>query len=84
MKKKDVKVGIKVTCLNPEEAYYSNYAGNPICCFMPGDIGIVGAIDVPYVMTKNGKDKFFVCVDFEKDGQKWRVGIDYDNLKEVT
>lgn len=81
MKKKNVTLGMTVTCKRPEPAYYSGYAGNPVCCFEPSDVGTVGAVDVPYVTTPSGRNKSFVCVDFEKFGQKWRAGIDYNNLE---
>jgi len=37
--KRVIKVGDIVTCKRPEEAYYSRYAGNPICCLRPRDLG---------------------------------------------
>lgn len=80
MKKNEVKIGMKVTCVKKEEAYYSKYAGNPECFFECGDVGTVGAIDVPYVTTPSGKNKSFVCVDFDKMGKRWRAGVDYDNI----
>jgi len=84
------KVGDKVTVKTPVEAYYSGYAGNPKCITEPGEIGIVGAIEVPYV---TGNNCTFVCVDFIKDNlfqgnpihknNTWRIGTKKSNLKLV-
>ena len=85
MKNKNIKVGDRVTCRKPVDAYYSKYAGAPECVFMPGDIGIVAAVNVPKVKVKGS----FVVVDFEKKGVVynrktgsciWRVGLNYDNI----
>lgn len=32
-----------------------------------GTTGIIGATNVPYVRTKDGRDKSFCCVDFPAD-----------------
>ena len=86
-KKPQVHVGDQVTCKQPEEAYYSGYAGEPKCSFEPGDVGTVAAVDVPYV---TGRNTTFVCVDFYKEGiiyneahggDPWRVGLDYSNIR---
>lgn len=60
--KKQLKVGDHVTCFIKTEAYYSRYSGMPECWFEPGDLGIVGAVDVTCVRGKKGRT--FVCVDF--------------------
>ena len=80
MKKNKITIDMQVTCLKTEPAYYSGYAGNPVCNFEPGDVGIVGAVDVPCVTTPTGRNKSFVCVDFIKLGRKWRAGVDYSNI----
>jgi hypothetical protein len=83
MKKSDIAIGMNVTCRHPVPAYGSG------CTFSPGDVGVVAAINVPAVMTRNGKASSFVCVDFLKPGVisnaahgggLWRVGLRYDNL----
>ena len=91
MNKKDIKVGDKVTCKRPEPAYYSGYAGNPVCVFEPGMVGVVGSVMVPCVHTDN---KFFTCVDFRVPGlysgdnkrknDKWRVSLYYDNIEVIV
>jgi len=81
MAKKDwkIKIGDKVTCKNPEEAYYSGRDGRPKQNFEPGMIGKVGAVDVPPVRGKGGN---FCCVDFiGVDGKTWRCAVKYPNLK---
>ena len=89
-RKKDVQVGMQVTCKQAEESYYSDYAGSPTCFFEPGDVGTVAAVEVPYV---TGRDRTFVCVDFYKEGivynaahggSPWRVGLDYSNIRIVS
>lgn len=80
-----VKIGDKVTCRHPEEAYYSEYAGNPKVMFEPGMVGTVNDVDCPF-MRKKG---VFACVDFEGPidaGGKsniWRVALPDSNMKKV-
>lgn len=78
------QIGDVVTCRAREEAYYSNYGGLPECWFEPGDTGIIAAVDVPYVYHIKGKSMAFCCVDFTKDGRKWRVGMDPKNIRVIT
>ena len=73
---KNIKLRSTVKCLQSVEAYYSNYGINERCFFTPEDIGIVGAVKVPYV-NKTGT---FTCVDFEKYGKTWRVVLDNKNI----
>jgi hypothetical protein len=68
----DPKIGDSVTTTESVSAYYSNYGGNPECFFEPGDVGIVGAVNVPSVRREG---VFFHCVDFEKHGRQWRVAL---------
>lgn len=81
-----VPLGTKVTCLRRVEAYYSRYAGNPECWFEPGMVGVVGAIDVPFVRGRarsnpEPRTDTFCCVDFEVDGKEWRCSLDYHNIE---
>ena len=78
------QIGDVVTCKTREQAYYSNYGGPPECWFEPGDMGLVASVDVPYVCHIKGKSMTFCCVDFAKDGRKWRAGIDPKNLRIIT
>lgn len=84
--------GEHVTCLRPVKAYSSGYAGLPSCWFEPGDVVVVGAVDVPAVVhePENPCDRF-VCVDFEKENiqsnaahpksnQGWRCAMYYHHL----
>lgn len=88
------QMGETVTCLRPVEAYYSGRYGNPHCFFEPGDVGVVGAIDVPavYHNPENPSD-LFACVDFEKAeiptrGQysttRWRCGMYYHHMVNLS
>ena len=81
--------GEQVTCLRPIQAYYSGYAGNPICYFEPGDVGVIGAVDVPAVYhTPENPCDLFACVDFEKkeapqsgnNGAMWRCHMYYHQM----
>jgi hypothetical protein len=71
--------GKQVTTSESVEAYYSNYGGLPPCSFNPGDVGVISEVNVPCV-RKNG---VFNCVDFEKNGQKWRVALTNSQLRPV-
>lgn len=87
-------LGATVTCLRPREAYYTGYAGNPPCFFEPGDIGIVGAVDVPAVFhNPENRSDLFACVDFEKPeyptpGQhnttRWRCSMYYHQMIQLS
>jgi len=83
MKKSSVKVGMKVTCLAPVEAYYSGMKiaappwRTPIVVFSPGDGGTVACVDVPYVRGYGS----FCCIDFKHEGRTERVALAYDNIK---
>jgi len=74
------KIGDTVTCLYAVEAYYSNYGTLPACHFMPGDTGIVAHTDLPSVCRERVT---FSCVDFTKDGRRWRVALTRDNIKRI-
>ena len=82
------KIGDVVTCKHPTEAYYSNYGITPFCEFTPEDTGIVAAIApkvrmTPKDATHDGLPDF-ACVDFEKNGRQWRVGLNFCNVIIVT
>lgn len=81
--KTSVTVGSLVTCKVQEKAWYTGERGTPAVHFTPGMIGVIGAADVPYVMTPGGRDRSFVCVDFVAEGKEYRTGLDYNNLKLV-
>ena len=80
-----------VTTLRPIEAYGSHYGGKPYCSFEPGDVGIIGAVDVPsvYHNPENPSD-VFACVDFkrptmptpsgEPKSQMWRTSMYYHQM----
>lgn len=55
------KVGDIVVVKVQQEAYYSDYAGNPKVMLTVGMVGMVGAIDCPPV---HGDKANFDCVDF--------------------
>ena len=75
--KKLVKLEADVTCRETTEAYGNRYRETPVY-FTPGMIGVVVSVDVPYVMTPNGRDKSFVLVKFNG---AYRTALDYDNIK---
>lgn len=78
-----LKIGDTVTVKAPVEAFYSNYAGNPVMVLNPGVIGTVGAIHVPVVNNSNHRPYGeYVCVDFleEKTGKIQRASVSYDNI----
>lgn len=83
-------VGMQVTVRERVEAYYSRYAGNPVCFLEPGMVGVIAAVDVPYVRRSRGKSETFACVDFThtvsaRGGDtKWRAGVDPKNLVPLT
>ena len=79
---KDFRVGDIVTVIEREEAYYSGYAGNPVCFLEPGETGMIGAVKAPKVRHTSG-GLYFCCVDFVKGGRQWRAGVDYGKLKLV-
>ena len=90
MKKKDVKVGIAVTCKEEVPAYYSSLRDCPDpkinphlgVFFKPGMIGIVNVVDVPSVCRERVS---FCCVDFTSpNGVTHRVGLLYNNIKKPT
>lgn len=54
------KIGQRVTCKQPEPAYYSGYGGAPVCSFEPSMDGIV--VDV--IPPVRGNLKYLVLVDF--------------------
>lgn len=66
--KKDIKIGDKVTVTTRHEAYYSAYGGNRACFMEPGDIGVVGAVHVPKVLT-GPSPLYSCCIDFKKYGK---------------
>ena len=39
------KIGQLVTTKEPVYAWYSNYAGNPVCRFEPGDVGLIRSVN---------------------------------------
>ena len=83
-------VGMQVTVRERVEAYYSGYAGNPVCFLEPGMAGVIAAVDVPYVRRFAGSSETFACVDFihtthAQDGRaEWRAGVDPKNLVPLT
>lgn len=85
---KTLKIGDKVTCRWPVEAYYSGYAGLPQMHFTPEMTGVVGAIDMPAVRYGSFPSDTFLCVDFHvpdenaahPSHQDWRAALGYDNV----
>jgi hypothetical protein len=83
------QIGDRVTVKEAVTAWYSDYAGMPECSFEPGDIGIVGSVEIPYVTQRyrSKNDEIYLCVDFYKEGvlmtennPDWRVGVAYSNV----
>jgi hypothetical protein len=81
MRKSDVRVGDWVVAKAEKPAYYSGYAGNPVCKVQVGELVRVGATNVPRV---RGRNTTFVCVDFVRNGQTWRAALDYDQIRRPT
>ena len=61
-------VGDKVVLKVAQEAYYSGYASNPVVIVPAGSVGVVGSVNVPFVLKLKGNPKTFNCVDFEIPG----------------
>lgn len=85
--KDSIYPGRVVTCIRPEEAFYSDYAGRPTQYFRPGMIGVVGATNVPCVnrayIERNGTSDY-ACVDFiGQEGAPQRCGLYYNNIRLV-
>jgi hypothetical protein len=80
-------IGMRVTVREPQDAYYSGYAGRPSCAFEPGMVGTIASVDNPYVRRSRGRSESFACVDFlyptlaqSGEGFEWRAGVDPKNL----
>ena len=76
------RVGDTVTVTERQEAYYSGYAGNPVCFLEPGDVGGIGAVKVPKVHWTPG-GHYFCCIDFTKHGRTWRAGVNYGAIRRL-
>jgi hypothetical protein len=82
-------VGMRVTVRDRQQAYYSGYAGHPVCFLEPGMEGVLAVVDVPYVRYRKGNSASFACVDFDgplhgNPGRtEWRAGVDPKNLVPV-
>lgn len=61
MRKSKYKVGDLVICKVRQEAYYSNYGGNPEQWFEEGMLGIVASKERPSTIREG---VYFICVDF--------------------
>lgn len=61
-----------VTARMPVAAYYSGYAGQPVCNLLPGETARVVKEKVPAVC---GRKPYFMLVEFEKYGQTWRAAL---------
>jgi len=96
MTAKKLKVGDKVTCKIRKEAYYSRYktalGRNPEVFFEPGMVGIVAAVDVPFITRHKGskrKKDTFTCIDFEgpptgnPPTTTWRCSLEDNNIKRI-
>jgi len=79
---KTITVGDRVTVTVRQEAYYSGYAGNPVCFLEPGEEGVIGAVKVPKVTRSPGGD-YFCCIDFVKDGRTWRDGVNKGEIRRI-
>lgn len=72
---------------NPEMSY--GYADSPPYSsvgILPHAIGTVGAVKVPWVNGNyklRGDYPYFLCVDYLIDGQRYRVGTSYKNVRKV-
>lgn len=80
---KRIAIGATVTTKEPEEAFYSKYAGNPECIFRPGDVGIVEYNDAALVFRRYRYDWAYI-VDFERSGQQWRVALTHNQIKQIV
>ena len=73
--------GDVITVRQREEAYYSDYAGNPVVWFEPGDEAVVNSGEkMPSVYRDNVS---FITADFVRDGKKWRIGPITSNIRLV-
>ena len=79
---KALKVGDRVTVTARQRAYYSGYAGNPVCFLEPGEEGVIGAVKVPKVTHSPG-GHYFCCIDFVKNGRSWRTGVNYGEIQRL-
>jgi len=59
-----LELGDVVTVRKSVKAFYSGYVHNPVITLKPGDLAIVGAIDVPAVRQEPGQLATYTCVDF--------------------
>jgi hypothetical protein len=88
------KIGDVVVVLVEKDAYYSNYprGKSPVVKLSPGIIGIVGAVDVPFVCREK---VVFNCVDFvipgkhaffnaEKNAPVWRGSFHDKEIRLAT
>lgn len=90
--KKDVQVGMHVTCMQAETVYNNSHIRDLLghsVLFEPGMIGTVARVDVPAV---TGKERSFCCIDFvhptvtlagvcTNGTNMFRVGLWYPNIR---
>lgn len=74
-----LKIGDIVTVKQRVEAYYSGYAGTPICFLEPGEEGVISAVEMPKVRKTPG-GYYFYCIDFVKYNREWRTSASYRNI----
>jgi hypothetical protein len=71
--KKVLRVGEPVTTVEPVEAYYSNYAGQPAQWFTPGMVGYIkNGVEMPCVYTNN---TFYTVMFTGANGKTWQVAL---------
>lgn len=85
-----IRIGDKITCRYPVDAYYSSYGGNPKMIFEPGMVGMVKYIPPKVrIVKRNGepwldRHTHFVVVDFDFPGRgTQRVGLNFVNCVPV-
>ena len=90
MRRKEAKVGMRVTCLHEVEAYYSRYPkGRPEVIFKPGMIAIVASVAPKVRITGEPPvhDKLdeFIVVDYvdSATNKQERVSLNFCNAKRI-
>ncbi len=88
LSRSEITIGDTVHVIDTIAAYYSEYGGRPKIELTPDILGIVSAVEVPYVRHGSQYDhkyEVFVCVDFisPATGRIERAGVDYGNLQKV-
>jgi hypothetical protein len=84
IRKSKIRVGMRVTCRVPVEAFGSEADGAPVCKFEPGMEGRAAVLDVPRVTFSyrwEGGTASYVCVAFMAGGRERLCALDYNNIR---